>query len=147
MIRLSQLRGQRVLTRSTAQLVGSIDRLLVDQATASITHAQLDGVAGIATILPWSAVASIGPDAVMVDSAEVLQPLDPGSDSRQLSDGFVLQGKQVLNELGDSLGPLEDIEFDAASGRIVRLQLPGRSLPLERFVALGPDALIVPAGD
>lgn len=145
MIRLSQLRGQRVLDRQSAQLLGSVRRVLVDPARVSVTGAQLDGVIGDATILPWPAVLSIGPDAVMVESGDVLQ--EPSADMEdKLGRGvFDLQGKQVLTDQGDSLGQLEDVEFDEDSGRVTRLTVPGHSLPLQRFVAVGPDALIVPA--
>ena len=145
MIRYSQVRGQRVLAQTDAQLVGSVRRLLLDPASVTVSGAQLEGVVGDATIMPWNAVVSVGPDAVMVESAEVLRP--PGAElEERIGEGvFDLEGKQVLSDLGDSLGQLEDIEFDERSGRVSQLMVPGHRFPLERFISVGPDVLIIPA--
>ncbi|HUG48658.1 MAG TPA: PRC-barrel domain-containing protein [Candidatus Limnocylindria bacterium] len=145
MIRYSQVRGQRVLAQQDAQLLGSVQRLLLDPASMSVSGAQLEGVVGEATILPWRAVVSVGPDALMVESADVLET--PGTELEQrIGEGFFdLEGKQVLNDQGDSLGRLEDIEFDERSGRVTQLQVPGHRLPLQRIVAVGPTAVIIPA--
>lgn len=146
MIRYSQVRGQRVLARENAQLLGSVRRLLLDPASVSVSGAQLEGVVGDATILPWNAVVAVGPDALMVESADVLRA--PGTELEQrIGEGiFDLEGKQVLNDHGDSLGQLQDIEFDETSGRVGLLHVPGHRLPLERFVSVGPQVLIIPAG-
>ena len=145
MISYSRVRGQRVLARVDAQLLGSVRRLLLDPASVTVSGAQLEGVVGDATILPWQSVVAIGPDALMVESAEVLR--EPGQELQEsIGAGlYDLEGKQVLSDLGDSLGRLEDLEFDEQSGRVSQLLVPGHRLPLERFVAVGPDAVIIPA--
>lgn len=143
-VRFSQLRGQRVLARENAQLVGSVRRLLLDQPTVSVSGAQLEGVVGDATILPWSSVAAVGPDALMIEAPDVLQSPTSEIEEDIRRGTFDLEGKQVLSELGDSLGHVEDVEFDERSGRLLRLDVPGHALPLERFVAIGPHAVILP---
>jgi sporulation protein YlmC with PRC-barrel domain len=143
-IRYSQVRGQRVLAQQDAQMVGSVRRLLLDPSSVAVSGAQLEGVEGDATILPWNAVMSIGPDALMVESADVLRQAGDELGERLESGIFDLEGKLVLNDRGDALGQLEDIEFDERSGRVQRLMVPGHSLPLERMIAVGPDALIIP---
>lgn len=145
MIRLSQVRGQRVLARADAQLVGSVRRLLVDPAGMKVDAAELEGVSEEATILPWEQVVSVGPDALMVEQAGVLQPPSEDVTERIAGGVYDLEGKKVLTDEGDSLGQLEDVEFDEHSGRITGLRVPGHSLAVNRLVALGRDALIVPA--
>jgi len=133
-----------VLARSTAQLVGSIGQLFVEPPTARVVACGVDGVVGGATVLPWDSVSAIGPDAVMVETAEQLT--EPGPKSLGIvTDLYTLNGKPLLTEHGDSLGRLEDVEVDESSGRVVSLVVAGRSVPLQRFVAVGPDAVIVPA--
>ena len=144
MIRISKLKGQRVLARSTAQLIGSIGQLLVEPATARVVACGVEGVVGKATVLPWSSISTIGPDAVMVESAEQLTEPDAKSQGF-VTDLFALNGRPLLTEHGDSIGRLEDVEVDEASGRVVSLHVAGMSIPLDRFVSLGPDAVIVPA--
>ena len=144
MIRISKLKGQRVLARSSGQAVGSIGQMLVEPATARVAECGVEGVVGGANVLPWRSISSIGPDAVFVESAEQLT--DPESRSPDgVTDLYALQGRPLLTEHGDSLGRLEDVEVDESSGRVVSLLVAGRAIPLDRFVALGPDAVIVPA--
>lgn len=144
MIRLSQLTGQRVLTRDGARQVGSIRRLLLDPASGTVVGAELEGGVGDATMLDWSSVASIGPDAVMVETDDVVRVAQSDVERRLAAGDLDLKGKQVLHEGGDSLGPLEDLEFDETSGRLARLHVPGHALPMDRLIAVGPDAIIVP---
>ena len=145
MISYSQVRGQRVLSQADAQLVGSVRRLLLDPATVAVNAAQLEGVIGDETILPWNAVVAVGPDALMVESADVLRAPDTELGERIERGIYDLEGKQILSDRGDSLGQLEDIDFDETSGRVTHLRVPGHSLPLERFVSIGPQTVIVPA--
>jgi sporulation protein YlmC with PRC-barrel domain len=143
-IRLSQLTGQRVLTRDGARQLGSIRRLLLDPARGIVVSAELEGGVGEATMLDWESVASIGPDAVMVESEDVVRGAQSDIEQRLSTGELDLRGKQVLDEGGDSLGPLDDLEFDEASGRLARIHVPGHALPMERLIAVGPDAIIVP---
>lgn len=144
MIRLSQLTGQRVLTRDSAQQIGSIRRLLLDPTAGTVAAAELEGVVGDGTILEWSNVASIGPDAVMVEAADAARGANSEIEQRLAAGELDLAGKLVLDETGDSLGPLEDLEFDETTGRLARIHVPGHALPLDRLLAVGPYAIIVP---
>jgi len=141
---LSQLEGRRVVTMDDAQQVGTVRRLVVDAATGTVVAAALDGATGPNTLLPWAKVKSIGPDALMIESAQLLEEPDQGARERIEAGVFDLEGKTLYTDHGDSLGSLEDIEFDEQTGRIVRLHVTGHALPLQRFVAVGPDAVIVP---
>lgn len=143
MIRLSQLTGQRVLTRDGAQQLGSIRRLLLDPQRDAVVSAEIEGGVGDATIIDWAAVASIGPDAVMVESADVVRGPQSDVEQRLAAGQLDLAGKQVLDDGGDALGPLEDLEFDETTGRLARIHVTGHALPLETLIAVGPDAVIV----
>jgi sporulation protein YlmC with PRC-barrel domain len=143
-IRLSQVTGQRVLTRKGAEQIGSVRRLLVDARAGLVAAAEVEGGIGEGTIVDWGDVASIGPDALIVESGDVARGPVSEIEQRLVAGELDLLGKQVLDEAGTSLGPLEDIEFDARSGRLSSLAVPGHSLPLDRLVAVGPDAVIVP---
>jgi len=143
MTRLSQIKGQRVLTVDDAQQVGGVRRLILDAELGSVAAAHIEGTVGETTMLPWEKVKSIGPDALMVESVRQLEEPDRGLRDRIEAGHYDLEGKIVYTDQGDSLGTLEDIEFDERSGRVLRLHVPGHALPLQRFVAVGPDAVIV----
>lgn len=145
MVRFSQLRGQRVLTREGAQLVGSVRRLLLDQRRMTVNAVELEGVLGDATVLPWSEVAAVGIDALMIDSSAALQVPSAELLDSISAGAFDLEGKHVLSELGDSLGRLQDIEFDEASGRVTGVSLPGHRLPTPTHIAVGAENIILPA--
>lgn len=144
MTRLSQIRGQRVLTVDDAQEVGGVRRLILDAERGAVVAAHIEGSVGSTTLLPWEKVKSIGPDALMVESVRELEEPDRGVRDRIEAGYYDLEGRTVYTEQGDALGTLEDIEFDEQSGRVMRLHVPGHALPLQRFVAVGPDAVIVP---
>ena len=143
-VRWSQLIGQRVLARDNGQLVGSLRRLLLDPDGPAIVAAQLDGGGGGTSIVDWSAVASIGPDAVMVERAASAREPRDDREQQLLAGRQELEGKLVLTEMGDSLGQLEDLEFERDGGRLVRLHVPGEVVDVERILAFGPDMLIIP---
>lgn len=143
-LRWSQLVGQRVIARDNGQLLGSIRRLLLDPGSATIVAAQLEGGGGGTSIVDWSSVASIGSDAVIVGHADAARDPRDERENALLAGRLDLAGKLVLTEMGDSLGQLEDLELEVASGRLLRLHVPGEVLDVERVVALGPDMLILP---
>lgn len=144
MIRLSQIKGQRVLSRSSAEQLGSVRRLLLDPQRGVVVGAELEGVVGDKTMLDWNSVASIGPDALMVESPDAVRGPQSEVEQRLATGQLDLTGKQVLDEAGDSLGKLEDIEFDETNGRLASVHVTGHALALDRLVAVGPDAVIVP---
>jgi sporulation protein YlmC with PRC-barrel domain len=143
-VRWSQLIGQRVLAQDSGQLVGSLRRVLLDTQTAAVTAAQLEGGGDGSSIIDWSAIAGIASDAVMVARADVAR--DPRDErERDLVAGRIeLVGKLVMTEMGDSLGPLEDLELEVETGGVLRLHVPGEVVEIERILALGPDLLILP---
>ncbi len=144
MIRHSQVIGQRVLTRSNGQFVGSVHRLLLDPARGAITSAQLEAPVGGTVILEWSKVVAVGKEGIVVEDGTT-RPPDGEREEEFIHGRLEPIGKTVLTETGDSLGELEDFEIDEVSGRVLRLQVPGQVLTAGRFVALGPDALIIAA--
>lgn len=144
MIRLSQLTGQRVLAKDTAQMVGSIKRIHLDPGTARVVAIELDGVNDRDTIVEWPSILGIGEDAVIIATAsDRREPLD-ANEQAFASGELDLPGKLVLQESGDALGKLEDVVFDEKSGRVAEIVVPGHNVPVERVVALGSYALIVP---
>lgn len=145
MIRLSQLKGQRVLTQENAQIVGSVRRLQLDAESARIIAIELEGVADGRNVVEWPAVATIGRDAIIVASdGDRRGPLDE-SEQAFVAGQLDLEGKLVLDDTGDAHGKLLDISFDEKTGRLIELDVPGHVIPVERVIALGSYALIVPA--
>jgi len=143
-IRLSQLKGQRVIAQDGAQLIGSVRRLLLDAPSGRVVAMELESVADGRNIVEWPSVAAIGTDAVIVRSADDRRaPLDE-TEHALIAGHLELDGKLVLDVAGDALGRLADISFDEKSGRVAAIEVPGHVVPVEGIVALGSYALIIP---
>jgi sporulation protein YlmC with PRC-barrel domain len=144
-IRLSQVKGRRVVARDNAQVVGTIRRLHLDVATARIVGIELDGAIDRDTIVEWPAVVAVDSDALMIDNAsDRREPLDK-TEKAFVAGEFDLEGKLVMNDTGDALGRLEDLAYDEKTGRVIELFVPGQVIPVEGIVALGSYALIIAA--
>lgn len=147
MIRLSAVKGRRVMARDNAQVVGTIRRLHLDVQTSRIVGVELEGALDRDTIVEWPAVLAVGDDALMIENASDRRgPLD------EVEQAFVageldLPGKLVMHDTGDVLGKLEDLAFDERTGRVTELYVPGHVIPVDEMVALGSYALIIRAPD
>jgi uncharacterized protein YrrD len=145
LIRLSQVRGRRVIARDNAQVVGSVRRIHVDAATTRVVGIELEGTLDRDTIVEWPAVVAIEQDALVIDNAgDRREPLDD-HERAFVAGQLDLEGKLVLHDGGEALGRIEDIAYDEKSGRVVELVMTGQVVPIERIVALGSYALIIPA--
>ena len=135
------------MARDNAQVVGTVRRLHVDAATSRVVGMELRNALDRQTIVEWPAVVSIGDDALLIESAsDRREPLDDAEQSLVAGE-LELEGRLVLDDSGDALGRLDDLGFDEKSGRVSELYVPGHVVPVERLVAVGSYALIIPAPD
>lgn len=136
--------GRKVLAMKDARPLGKVARFLIDAAGGRVAAVQVDG-SGSGGLVDWENVSGFGPDAVMVGGAEQIRgPVGPWEE-RWYRGEFSLRGTLVLSEEGEARGRLADVEFDEGSGRLQALVMEGGRLPVDRLVALGPYAVIVPA--
>ena len=145
LIRLSQVKGRRVMARDNAQVVGTVRRLHLDVDSARIVSIELDGAIDRETIVEWPAVVAINDDALLIENAsDRREPLD-ATEHAFVAGELDLEGKLVLDDSGDALGRLEDIVYDERTGRLAELLFTSQSVAVERTVALGSYALIISA--
>ncbi|MEV5509656.1 PRC-barrel domain-containing protein [Streptomyces orinoci] len=140
MILLSQVKGLRVVTAEEAVELGTVDSLTLDPATGGISRLRLahgGRVSGVA----WPDVRAVGPDAVIVSSADTLSPA-PAQDSGRPE----VVGARVLTELGDEQGTVKDIGFDPVTGLVQTVYTTLGSVAGEQLRGLGDYALVVRAG-
>ncbi len=110
--------------------------------------------------LPWSGIVALGPDALMVASADVFVEqaavVERSARRNGGSGGFVL-GSRVITDGGTDLGSVVDVvlEVDAAAAVVRGYQIdPSDALganrhhpliPLPDTIAVSGEALVVPA--
>jgi uncharacterized protein YrrD len=75
------------------------------------------------TILPVENLRSIGEDAVMIDSKQVLQAAIASGESSQYVRNYLAQEYSVVTEKGDQLGVISDIFFDTSTAEIKEFEV------------------------
>lgn len=145
-MRFSEAKGRKVVSTSTADTVGKVDRLIVDPATKSVAALELKKTSQ-ASGLAWANITSFGTDAVTVAAEDKLAAHSEEIEVLAAKDRRIL-GKMVLDNAGDELGTVKDVDFDPSNGVITSLLLEDGNLPEvpgSRLIGIGSYAVIVAA--
>ena len=129
--------GRKVVSRASAQELGAVNHLLVDDQQRQVSVVVI-GKGKKAQFVDWTSLSGFGPDAVMVEDESSLR-VAADERERAAADGKLeLVGKRSLTELGNELGPIDDVTFDAASGALEDLVIGARRVRLGRCWAAAP---------
>jgi sporulation protein YlmC with PRC-barrel domain len=127
---------------STATTAGVVDSVVIDVETGGLAYLVLKKVAGSATLLPWSAIRAVGPDAITIgESADLVAPHGP-QEERAGSGDLNPLGKSILTEQGEALGTVEDVVVDTTSGTVEGIVIDGVTRD-EPLVGSGAYAVII----
>ena len=134
--------GRKVVSRASAQKLGAVNHLLVDDQQRRVASIVI-GRGKKAQFVNWTQLSGFGPDAVMVaDETSLRAPADERE--RAAAEGKLeLVGKRILSELGNELGPLDDVTFDADSGALEELVIGDRRVPAESLLSSGSYAAVL----
>jgi sporulation protein YlmC with PRC-barrel domain len=118
-MKASELKNHPIVSLNDGVKVGETADLSLDSTFLQVSAILLSGHDGT-SVIPFKAVRNIGPDAVTIDDARIVQaPADKdGLPERRVSS---LTGLPVMNETGTVIGNIDDVEFDEASGRLSAL--------------------------
>jgi uncharacterized protein YrrD len=142
-MRFSDAMGRKVVSTSTADTVGQIDDFVVDPVARRVVALSLKKT-DTGEVLRWGAITAFGSDAVTVSGAE--QVTDADADiSMLLGKDHRLLGKRVLTSLGEQIGTVADVEFDADSGGITAITLHDGQVDGSYLVGVGSYAVVVRA--
>jgi uncharacterized protein YrrD len=116
-IRSSQLHGRGVVDVDSATKLGEIDELFLDVERQTLTGISVSRGGTLLggderLLLPMEAIHSIGDDAVMVRSAQVVDGIELHTRASSVA------GRAIVTESGTHLGALDDIIFNESSGQI-----------------------------
>ncbi|WP_037628713.1 PRC-barrel domain-containing protein [Streptomyces aureus] len=138
---LSEIMDRPVMDTDEAQSIGQIDSLVIAPRPAHILALRLKHTGGGGTLLTWSYVHAIGPDAVMarVNAREASEE-DIAEHAAVCRN---LLGRRVLTQRGTEIGTLQDIDFDPDSGRILNLLISSGTLPAQSLIGVGNYALVI----
>jgi sporulation protein YlmC with PRC-barrel domain len=128
---------------ASATSLGNVAGFIVDPKRPQVVALQLTGTD---QVVDWDRVESFGPDAVTVADDEV--PADQRGRIQALSDQrFALMDKRVLDDAGNEAGVVQDVDFDADSGRVLSLITSSGSVDGDRLLGCGSYAVMVRAVD
>jgi len=137
-----QAAGRKLISRTSAQDLGTVAHLLVDAQRRQIA-AVVVGRGKKARLVDWSQISGFGPDAVMVGDEGALRP--PADDRERLAaDGKLeILGQRALTELGNAMGTVDDVTFDTGTGALVHLRVGDREIPAAAMLGSGSYAVVL----
>jgi len=128
MLKGSELINRKLITRDGGEEVGKVRDLVVDHEGSQVLAILVDekGWFSDAQVVRWSAVLSLGEDAVVIDSkASQVKASEVPSMKAVLDRGHVLAGVHIRTTEGRDLGKYEAFYFDEESGRVLGYELSG----------------------
>jgi uncharacterized protein YrrD len=132
---LSELRGRRVVSRTSAETLGTVDDLVLAPNPWAVS-ALVIGKGRKAQAVLWPQIVGLGPDAVVVSG-------DDAATERPAAHSPM--GRLALSELGNAAGAITDVEFDESSGALISLATEAALIEGDRLMADGPYALVIAA--
>jgi uncharacterized protein YrrD len=144
MTSLRGLLGRPVVAADTAEQLGSVDAVVVDPGQQRIVALHLGAKSG--RFLSWAEVRTVGEDAVMATAASAARGTEGPLEERVAAGVGVKPGQRVIDDGGDELGALDDLEFDGATGTVDHLTIGDMTVPSDRLRGVGAYALVVTRG-
>ena len=157
-MKASKLTGMSVISVDEGIKAGQVADLRI-MSTAPQVRALTLRTGREHTVLPFEAIRKIGPDAIMVDSLDVIRAEDELESGEVMRHFTSLVGRETAGDDGSYLGDVRDLEIDPDSGRIDAILLhrggvmgmggEDVSVPGTHLHAFGPKLLTVapPASD
>ncbi len=141
---LRALLGQPVIARDTADRLGTLDGIVFDPETGRVVAVQL-GVHKSSRFIRWDDITAVGSDAIMVSSADSARGAHGSLEERAAAGIAGLLDKRVLDDRGDQLGTVDDLEFHETTGIIDGLRVGDQQVDGERLIGIGSYAIVASA--
>jgi len=148
---LRAVRGRPVITVDSGERLGEIQDVYIDPQQRRIALLRIRRTSGDINDVAFEDVHSIGADAVMLPSRDVLRLA--GDHSQTFLDIDELVRLRVVTEQGEARGTVDDAEFDPASGALTAFVIspPGiggllgrrQSVPIDQVRTIGRDTVVL----
>lgn len=130
MLKASELIHRLLITRDGGEQVGKVQDLVINQKGSQVLGVLVDekGWFSGAHVVRWSAVLSVGEDALVIDSKTSVVKASEVPEMKDVFDrGNVFAGVRVRTTEGVDLGKFQAFYFDEKSGEILGYELSGGS--------------------
>jgi sporulation protein YlmC with PRC-barrel domain len=147
-VRFSEAENLTVISRSSAERLGEIRRLVIDPSIRKVVAAQVSGRRK-RQVVSWGRFTGFGPDAAVVDADDAVRDPIGDREERTVKGELDALDKLVLTDRGDACGKVRDIEFDAETGELLSVITEQDSIDGSRLRTIGSYAVIVfpPSGE
>jgi sporulation protein YlmC with PRC-barrel domain len=151
-MKISDLRGNAIVSMSDGERVGTVRDVLIDTGKLQATALVIGGRPGQG-YLPLDGVKSFGPDAITIENADGIQWAtgqlhdDSGREAGELMKLHVMDGS------GTSTGTVHELTVDLPSGNVLTLSVrkggvfgigaDNVDVPVSDIVSIGPSLVTV----
>jgi uncharacterized protein YrrD len=142
--RFTAATGRKMVSRASAEELGSLAHLVVDVPDRKVTSLVM-GKGRKAALVDWDQVTGFGPDAIMIAEENAVHPPRDDHEKAGADGKLELLGMRVLSDMGEGLGEVTDVVFDPASGALETLVIGDREVPAESILGAGSYAVVVKA--
>jgi sporulation protein YlmC with PRC-barrel domain len=136
------VRGRKVVSRQSAEHLGTVTHLLVDPERRAVSHLVV-GKRRNARVIDWDQVTGFGSDAVLVAVDEAAREARGMREQAAVRGELELLGRRVLSEFGTELGKVDDVSFDPATGILSTLAVGSDSRPAADLLGAGSYAVVL----
>jgi uncharacterized protein YrrD len=144
--RFTAVHGRKVVSRASAEELGTVSHLLVDTQRRRVVSLVV-GKRRNAQLVDWEDLSGLGADAVMVsDEASLREPRDE-REQAAVHGHLELIGRRALSDLGNELGKIHDVTFDADSGALETITVGDHEEPANSLLGAGSYAVILRVDD
>lgn len=142
-MRITATLGERIVSKSSAETLGSVDGMIIDAQHRRLV-ALTFGKGRKSRVIPWSALHGIGSAAVVVEHDDAAREPADGFERQQARGEAALMGGLLLSEGGNALGAVVDVEYDSETGSVTAIRTSeSTTLNGDRLRAIGTYAWIV----
>lgn len=144
--------GLEVIGLDDASSLGEVDGLVLDETTRRVAGLIIDVGLYEANALPFDRITTVGEDAVLVESAEAVQPISRETELEAIAQRSIqLSDSLVLTDGGDVVGMVGDFFVTPADGSIAGIEVvldtetgdEYHLLPASAIVSIGADLVLV----
>lgn len=146
------LKSMAIVSVQEGTKLGYVEEPLLDLAARKVVALQVRGESGT-FIVPFDEVASVGTDAITVESSAATQALSTGGMADGLGTLDALRKLKVVDHAGTVLGTISRVEIDPASGAITQLAVhmggmlgmggTTTTIDARAIVSVGPELMTV----
>jgi sporulation protein YlmC with PRC-barrel domain len=130
-----------VISLDNGAKLGYVDDLLFDTTQLRVAAFCLS-TEGQHAVIPRDAVQSVGADAVTVANGQAVRSLSAEAALSALPGLEHMRALKVVNERGDLVGKLSDLDIDPASGKVLDVRTHEGGL-----LGIGGKSATIPAGE